>query len=271
MPMDSNLLYLWVIKRFDYYVAARTLWFNNQLNMGAILFGYAIESHFKHGLSIIKECPKKIQYSHDLLLLYEKAKEFDLFLDVEVSEDLLQYSNDFFTQRYPTQFINTVKEAEENMRCISIAPDIILAYDDLIMQLDQSIYSKFDTARATITLYAGKQINTKQGRIFFHNNHAFIKRIDEIINVLKNDLEIMHTEENETVYDLNKKEFETIVKVLNEKEKLMVFDPSMVIVNPGRESDNKHAKNFKYPGKVTVKEDGTKTWTSSFSDDIIIN
>lgn len=49
--MDSNNTYQWSELRYGYYLAGRTLLFNNQMQSGVLMLGYAVEAHFKHMLS----------------------------------------------------------------------------------------------------------------------------------------------------------------------------------------------------------------------------
>jgi hypothetical protein len=40
----------WLKLKYEYYLAARTLWLNNQMQMGALMFAYAVEAQIKHAL-----------------------------------------------------------------------------------------------------------------------------------------------------------------------------------------------------------------------------
>jgi len=64
--------------RHKYYTAGRILFLNNCMEMGALMLGYAIESHFKHALSEANLKERKVLYSHDLNLLFQKCRDLNL-------------------------------------------------------------------------------------------------------------------------------------------------------------------------------------------------
>ena len=46
----DQILELWTKQKYEYYVAARTLWQNNQMQMAAPMYAYAIEAQIKNAL-----------------------------------------------------------------------------------------------------------------------------------------------------------------------------------------------------------------------------
>jgi hypothetical protein len=146
----------WTGQRYAYYLAGRTLWFCNQMETSAIMLAYAIEAHIKHMLSREKKCPKKLLYDHDITNLFDKSREFGLFSDVEVSEDLLRFAQDNFHRRYPSQTRETIQNAMGMGHSLGMHVGVILAYDDFILQLDQSLWRALNDVRASVALMGAK-------------------------------------------------------------------------------------------------------------------
>lgn len=109
--MTDDKLNSWLGLRFDYYLAGRTLLFTNQIQTSVLMFGYAIEAHFKQLLSSDPLFKKKLQFGHGFLGAYNKLKDNGFLTGVRVSEDLLHFAEDNFHRRYPTQKEQTIERA----------------------------------------------------------------------------------------------------------------------------------------------------------------
>lgn len=190
--MEIKGLDQWTSLRYDYYVAGRTLWFSNQLQTGALMLGYAIEAHLKHVLTSIGNFSRKLTHQHNFHDLFSVCRENDILQDVEVSEDLLDYVEDNFHRRYPSQTTETLQNAKSVGHAISISPVVITAYDDFIFQLDHSIAHTLSTPRASIGMLGGKRVDCLDGKFFFHSNYTAIARLSEIISLCEKDLELLH-------------------------------------------------------------------------------
>ena len=263
MDIESNIRE-WTKQRYEYYVAGRTLWFNNQMQTGALMFAYAIEAHIKHLLSNHRNCPRKLLYSHDIPILFEKSIELDLFTDVEVSDDLLRYAQDNFHRRYPSQTNETIKAASDRGHALFMDPGLVIAYDDLILQMDYSIYKKFGTPKASVAAMAAQLVDCADGRFFFHSNHAALDHLNEILKMHEESLALLLKEEDEAIHEINRRSFKERLATLSNKEILVAID-GLMRVSPGHQQTTfkSFAKNFTYPGRYYERTDGTKVWSST--------
>lgn len=141
----SHLTKAWTQQRYEYYLAGRTLWFHDQLQPGALMLAYAVEAHLKHNINVHRslfpqKLLKELVYKHAIPTLFERSREAGLFSDVEVSGDLLLFVQDNFHRRYPSQTQQAARNVTSRGHALAMAPDLIHAYDDFILQLDQSLY-----------------------------------------------------------------------------------------------------------------------------------
>lgn len=112
MSEDADqILELWTKQKYEYYVAARTLWQNNQMQMAALMYAYAIEAQIKSALFLFPNtCPSRERNSrHDIPFLFAQAKSSGIFSDVDVSDDFLDFVMDNFERRYPKQTQDRLK------------------------------------------------------------------------------------------------------------------------------------------------------------------
>ena len=254
----------WTIQRYDYYLAGRTLWFSNQMTTSAIMLAYAIEAHIKHNMNAHRsKFPQKLFndliLKHDLPKLFKKCQEVGLFSEVEVSDDLLRFAQDNFHRRYPSQTKQTAKNAKNIGHSLGMHIGVILAYDDFILQLDQSLRHTLNNIRASVAWMGGRGANTAPGRFFFHSNHTAIELLEDIINMIKEEFSIFLTEEDERLHEVNRLDCEQILAYLSEKRRLLMVESIPMSINPGQASNNfhSHAKNFTYPGRYYEMPDGS--------------
>ncbi len=243
--------------RFEYYSTGRTLWFSDTMNIGAMLLGYAVELSLKYLLIEYNALERKLHNSHnclDLCIACEKAQVFNVG---RFSHDLLQYITDMFHQRYPSQSLETSKSALLRGHSIGLSLDMILAYDDLIIALDEIIKGRIPDGTASIAIRGAEFINRKQGRAFFHANVAAAKNVDayrtHIEQRYQNGKEemVMKGLTQETIaYNMANLEKRKLVWD-NAPKSIWLYEPLMSIHNPDREecSDEHYARDFQYPGK----------------------
>ena len=124
--------------RFEYYSAGRTLWFNDNMETAAILLGYAVELSLKQILVVTdNDKNKKLMNSHDVLVLFTEANNVVLKGAFSVTEDLLHFVTDRLHHRYPSQAEQTAVKANKRGHAVCLSLDVIAAYDDLIIGLDE--------------------------------------------------------------------------------------------------------------------------------------
>jgi hypothetical protein len=190
----------WTSQRYQYYLAGRTLWFCGQMNTGALMLAYGIEAHMKQMLSRERKCPKKLLYDHDISKLFAKSREFGFFLDVAVSDDLITFAQDNFDRRYPSQTRATVENAISLDHALGMHIGHILAFDDLILQLDQSIWRTLNDIRASIALNGAKRVASSDGRFFWHSNYAMLELWEDVMKMLEEDFSLFLKEEHESIH-----------------------------------------------------------------------
>lgn len=189
--MDNGLetLELWTKQKYDYYVAARTLWQNNQMQMAALMYAYAIEAQIKSALVMWCSTEKlKGMYDHDIPQLFARAKGYGLFDDVSVSSDFLEFVMDNFERRYPKQTRERLKAIRPQGRAFILICDLDLYYDQFIMDLDASIYKKSNDRRTSMLSLVARNLESLEGRYFFQLNPAALARLDEPVKWLKDEL-----------------------------------------------------------------------------------
>lgn len=245
--------------RLEYYVSGRTLWFSDTMTMGALLLGYAIEMHLKHAIAENEiHTPKKLLYKHDIPALYEHCQENGLFKDVHATKDLLYYVSDMLHQRYPAQSIETSVEAEKRGHAISLSIGVISAYDDLVIQLDDSLRQQLSNPDVSIGLKASHFINRHQGRAFFHSNIAALKNIEfyrkHISDEYENAEERMQKEgltPTTIQYNLSNQR-QRLDTLSDAPESIWQYNKFSTLIPPDFDSQIKMSptKNFKYPGRI---------------------
>lgn len=229
------------------------------------MFAYSIEAHIKHILSQEQKCPRKLLFSHDIPELFCRSKELGFFSDVEVSDDLLRYVQDNFHRRYPSQTRETMEDAMSIGHSLGMAAGFILAYDDLVLQLDQSIYYTMHNVKASIATIGAKSVNSLDGRLFFHSNYPAMDLLEDIKKLHEEDLLLLLKEEHESIHELNKCEYQKRLSILSDRNTLLVANESLMRVFPKHDNSSfrSHAKSFLYPGRYYEMEDGTRVFTIS--------
>jgi hypothetical protein len=92
-----------------------------------------------------------------------------------------------FNQRYPSQVVKTSAEANARGHAIAQSLDLILAYDDLVIQFDDALRARCADNSVSIGLLAAHFINRPQGRGFFHCNVAALKNAAVYRELLMNE------------------------------------------------------------------------------------
>ncbi len=164
--------------RFEYYVSGRILWFNDTMSIAGMLLGYAVELSLKYALIIAGIKHRGLLNGHKPLNLFLKCEEIKAIPNVQASTDLLQYVSDMFNRRYPSQVVKTSAEANARGHAIGQSLDLILAYDDLIIQIDDALRERCSDDSVSIGLLGAHFVNRPQGKGFFHCNVAALKNTD---------------------------------------------------------------------------------------------
>jgi len=173
------------ILRYQYFAAGRVLFLHDCMEMGALMLGYAIETSFKHGLLAAGVSDKKTLYSHNLEDLFSHPKSAAVFVNVEVAYDFITFANDLLDQRYPSQRHNRSLTMARDNRSIMLTPGMLIAYDDLLMQMDDAIWKFTNDYLSSIGLIAARSANMSISRTFFHCNAPALSRISSYLPLVK--------------------------------------------------------------------------------------
>lgn len=249
--------------RFEYYVSGRMLWFSDTMSIAGMLLGYAVELSLKYALITAGISHKGLLHGHKPLDLFLKCMTVGVIPQVQASTDLLQYVSDMFNQRYPSQVIETSAEANARGHALGQSLDLILAYDDLVIQLDDALRARCSNDSVSIGLLAAHFVNRPQGRGFFHCNVAALKNTLIYRGLLEK--EYMDAEGQMKKQGLTE---ETISYNLeNHRQRLKTWEgaPSSIwnyqkvstAIGPDFDSLKaaEYAKGFTYPGRVIKAAD----------------
>jgi hypothetical protein len=236
----------WLKLKYEYYLSARTLWLNNQMQMGALMFAYAVEAQIKHALGTFpNECPPWLLNSgHDIPALFIEAKKAKIFESVDVDRSFLNFIQDNFNRRYPRQTKEQIKKANSEGRGLAITPDVLPWYDRFVLNLDEWSYQKTSNFKSTIRLEDIKQIDSKGGHYFFDRNNTAFNSFPLIIKLI----------EEEISYYQNKPEgpdkYEVHLKSLNDKKDkvLKIIEP----LDPPLPYQEVDLSSFSHPGQFGV-------------------
>jgi hypothetical protein len=181
---------LFTKQRFEYYTSGRTLLLNNANAASLQMLGYAIEFQLKQAL-IFKVQPlagrerKLVEHSHDLQELWTMCRDRGLFGSVTVSWDFIEFANDHFERRYPSQIQKKKQQMASNDRISVISAGTLAPYDDFLIQMDDWFWSTSNCIQFSMGLGAAQRANSFLGWWFFHNNAPAVKRADKYLATLQ--------------------------------------------------------------------------------------
>lgn len=265
LSMTENDIDLWADLRYDYYLAGRTLLFNNQLQSAMLMLGYAVEGHLKHLMAANDLLRGLASKGHNFFGYVAALRDAGYLQDVHLGDDLLHFIEYNFHRRYPRQTKETIQKANERGHAVSMSPTVMVPYDDLLIQLDQSVTSFFGTPHASVLLKAVQRIEDHGANYFFHCNYPAIAKLDGAIGLAEEWLELLRNREPH-LYDINLSEHHRRLAVLRDRERLIKSSSVEMVITPagGFEGALKAAENFRYPGKFSELPDGTRISTSSY-------
>lgn len=247
--------------RFEYYSTGRALWFSDAMSVGAMLLGYAVELTLKYSL-IAAGCEnKQLLNSHKMVPLWQECGQIGALPGVSASEALLHYVTYMFNRRYPSQILNTNKEASDRGHSVGQALDDILAYDDLMVQMDDSLRRRYSDDSLSIGILAAHFINRRSGQAFFHSNAAVLRNIAEYRAILEKE----YASSEEKMRKEGRSE-ETIKYNLRlHKERLATWERAPTSIwrsggfsvhfgdSPHQFTGSKNATNFSHPVLIKFK------------------
>ena len=238
--------------RHQYYAAGRVLFLSNCMRMGALMLAYAIEGSLKHALNEQNFGDKGILHSHDICLLFQTCRQLGMFAHVEASPDLLEYADDLFNQRYPSQIANRSEEMVQRNRAMSMTSSILIAYDDLLVQLDTSLWTLTDDHLSSAAIIAARTSNSYDGRIFFHCNAPAVSMLDRYLETVRK------------YYPTEKADIDQLEKAVDH---LYYFPETHIRFAPFEQvKAAQPAKRFRYPGRVVRNSEGKITELYGTSD-----
>ncbi|KXI28977.1 hypothetical protein [Paraglaciecola hydrolytica] len=236
----------WLKLKYEYYLSARTLWLNNQMQMGALMFAYAVEAQIKHALvTFPNSCQQRLLNSgHDIPELFKEARKAKIFKGIEVDSSFLNFIQDNFHRRYPRQTKEQMKKANSEGRGLALTPNVLPWYDRFILNLDEWSYQNTSNFKSTIRLEAIKHIESKGGHYFFERNNTAYNSLPLIINLLDKEVEHYLAKPN------GADQFNVHLKSLTNKKQIVIKTiDSLESKLPYQEVD---LSNFSHPGQFGV-------------------
>lgn len=177
MPLDPETRRSWTQIRFEYYVAARTLWFKDCYSMGALNFGYAAEVSLKHLLAEFGHKRSADMNSHNVVHLVGVCRDFSLLPNLKASDDLLHYLTDRLDHRYPRQRRKRGEVVHLRGHALAQTAGDVIALDDILLQLDEQIVSHTEQNATSIIRLAVANLDGQAGRAFFHSNGPALSKL----------------------------------------------------------------------------------------------
>lgn len=257
MPLDLETRRSWTQIRFEYYIAARTLWFKDCYSMGALNFGYAAEVSLKHLLAEFGHNRSADMNSHNVAHLVDVCRGFSLLPNLKASDDLLHYLTDRLDHRYPRQRRKRGEVVQLRGHALAQTAGDVIALDDILLQLDEEIVSRTGQTATSIMLLAVAALDRQAGRAFFHSNGPALSRLGTAQRYLD--------DHDRTVRELNEKYNPHLVEIniaRNQRLRQLLSEaPTWAWNNESfgmttQTEDPTPAANFRYPGRVIKNSAG---------------
>jgi hypothetical protein len=224
--------------RFRYYITGRELLSNGQYETGCINLGYSIELSLKFLLAYKGYGLDKLK-KHHLKPYYDECLEKKYLTEVEASNDFWRLCEERLNARYPIMIIRNFEKSTIENRGYFIPIDIIHAYDDLLLQLDDQLVNAMSSEQISFGFIALREIESQNGRIFFHSNdHAFM-RIPQYLSYIKKNLD----------QNSNLNEIERILR--NPVDSLWNFKGLLQYRPWGPKTDFTPAKDYRFPQVIS--------------------
>jgi len=194
--------------RTEYYVSGRSEFLHDNLSVGSILLGYAIESILKETLIRLGNKSEKLQHSHNLKLLFQSCIDKGAFANIQVPEDFLDFSNSLFQMRYPSVTVSETLKAYDRNNTISLTKEYLFSYDDFFQQLDEELFKITQDAYSStiLRIFAGLTKEKRHFGLYFNmpalkNYDIYKERVNkyfapnkQAISLLENDADYFWTD-----------------------------------------------------------------------------
>lgn len=232
--------------RTDFYVSGRMLFLNDQCWSGSVMYGYAIESFLKQALLESGNKRMKLQHSHDLGLLFNECKKRELFLQVQVPQDFIDYASSLFQMRYPSTSKKETLKAMERNNVMSVTKTVLFCYDELFQQLDEFFFQFTQDAYSSSVLKVFAGINSRDCQYGLYCNYAALKHYNE------------YKVRIERFFEKNR---EANAMLAANTPEYFWGDAKLYKIYAGLDHyiNNPELHQFKFPGKVIRDKDGLIT------------
>ena len=219
------------------------MYLHDNLWVGSILFGYAIESIFKDAALFLGNTNKKVQNSHDLKFLFKSCRSKGAFTNVEVPEDFLDFANSLFQMRYPSIEISETLKAYAKDKTISVNKHYLFCYDDFFHQLDEEFFklSHEPYSSTILRIFAGLSEGKRHLGLYF--NSEVLKNYD------------LYKERMNKYFPLNK----AALKLLNDNNAEYFWTDGhnySIYADLNHYANNRELPKFVFPGKVVRDKNG---------------
>ncbi len=228
--------------RTEYYVSGRTMFLHDNLSVGSLLFGYAIESLLKETLLFLGNKNMKLQHSHDLKLLFNSCINKGAFLNVQVPEDFLDFSNSLFQMRYPSIQVSETLKAYDRNNTITQTKHHLFCYDDFFQQIDEGFFQLTQDPYSSTILRIFAGLNSEKRFFGLYFNSAALKEYE------------IYKERVKKYFSSNK----DAIKLLDNEAEYFWTDgyDYNIYADLKHYADNRELLKFTFPGKVIRDENG---------------
>jgi hypothetical protein len=189
--------------RTEYYVSGRSELLHDNLSVGSILLGYAIESILKETLIRFGNNKPKLQHSHNLKLLFQSCLDKGAFNKIQVPDDFLDFSNSVFQMRYPSVAISETLKAYDRNNAISLTKEYLFSYDEFFQQLDEELFQITQDAYSStiLRIFASLSKEKRQFGLYFNvpalkNYDKYKERVKKYFTSNKEAISLLENEPN---------------------------------------------------------------------------
>lgn len=163
--------------RQDFYISGRVAMYTGSLYAWGFLLGHAIEATLKAALAHLGTTERRLLNCHDLPRLFEAVRTRGLFCNTRVSTDFIDYVDDFFWCRYPSQLEEVESDRTAKERNFAFSVGTLAAFDDLFLQLDDELASAVGRHEVSVGFRSACAVESTTGRHFFHANYPALDRL----------------------------------------------------------------------------------------------
>jgi len=186
------------------------------MEMGALMYGYAIEAYVKCSWALFENsASNNAMQRHNFMEFFQITSRDGHFSDVEIPQELLEFSHDHFHRRYPQQTHESARQAKKAGRCLALTPNVGTYLEKFIILLDDSITKAYGLGKVSILFKAAHDAESQRGMDFFSGNVPVLKRLDLIVGYLEEEISILkNSKEHASDYEAHTKHTQGTISLM---------------------------------------------------------